>query len=99
MAMVAPSAAICASARSTKITPRSTTCTPKYAWIPVRIKLAAKAHFRNSNISMYSVLLLGLVVGLYQQGNVVIEKFKVVRRFRYATHGWRQHKHASARLA
>src|SRR2546430_2534258 len=31
MATVAPRAAICASARSTKITPRSTTCTPRYA--------------------------------------------------------------------
>ncbi len=29
MAIVAPSAAICASDRSTKITPRSTTCTPR----------------------------------------------------------------------
>jgi hypothetical protein len=28
-AMVAPSAAICASDRSTKMTPRSTTCTPR----------------------------------------------------------------------
>ena len=29
IAIVAPSAAICASERSTKMTPRSTTCTPR----------------------------------------------------------------------
>src|SRR5262245_170278 len=31
IAIVAPNAAICASERSTKMTPRSTTCTPRYA--------------------------------------------------------------------
>src|SRR2546425_972958 len=51
-ATVVPNAAICASDRSTKITPRSTTWTPKYAWIPVRIRLATKGASRNVNMSM-----------------------------------------------
>ena len=33
IATVVPNAAICANARSTKITPRAITCRPRYAWI------------------------------------------------------------------
>src|SRR6187549_3712296 len=51
MAMAAPSEAICASDRSTKITPRSTTCRPRYAWMPAMIRLAAMGAARNDRIA------------------------------------------------
>src|SRR5215510_8333430 len=51
-AIVAPRAAICASERSTKITPRSTTWTPRYACIPVRMRLATNGAARNSSIEV-----------------------------------------------
>jgi hypothetical protein len=41
-AAVAPSAAICASAMSTKTTSRAMTWKPRYAWMPVRTR-----HIRN----------------------------------------------------
>jgi hypothetical protein len=52
IAMVAPNAAIWASERSTKMTPRSTTCTPRYAWIPAITRLATNGAARNDRIVM-----------------------------------------------
>ena len=58
-AIVAPNAAICASERSTKITPRSTTCTPRYAWMPAITRLATKGGSRKTSMlpSMATLLL------------------------------------------
>src|ERR1700741_3797639 len=75
MATVAPRAAICASARSTKITPRSTTCTPRYACMPVKIRLAINGHNRNGRISIVS---FGLLESLFDQVDIVIEQLKII---------------------
>src|ERR1700758_4767828 len=74
IATVAPRAAIWARARSTKITPRSTTCTPRYAWMPVRIRLAMKGQSKNGRISMFFLRLLEC---LLQQIDIVIEELKI----------------------
>src|SRR5580765_7671385 len=87
IAMVAPSAAICASARSTKITPRSTTCTPRYACIPVRIRLATNGQIRKGRISIGLLEpLLRRLECLAQQSNIVIKQFEVVRHVFFAAH-------------
>ena len=44
-AILAPNAAIWASAKSTKITSRSITCKPQYVYIPANIK-----HVKNGNV-------------------------------------------------
>src|SRR6266852_4811132 len=90
MAMVAPSAAIWASARSTKMTPRSTTCTPRYAWMPVRIRLAMNGRIRNGSISIF---LFGLLESFGQHSNIVIKELEVIRNFRFSSHGWHQYHH------
>src|SRR5579864_90878 len=100
IAMVAPRAAICANARSTKITPRSTTCTPRYACIPVRIRLAINGQIRNGRISM-SLLrpLLRLLERFGQQSNIVIEKLKIVCHLLLTAYGRQINHYFSSRLA
>src|SRR5205085_8890001 len=100
MAMVAPSAAICASAKSTKITPRSTTCTPRYAWMPVRIRLATNGASKNKKISieLLSWLVSGGVKRLLQFGNVVVEKFEIVGDLFLSADRRRQHEHLRSRF-
>src|SRR5439155_323744 len=44
-----PRAATCASARSTKMTPRASTWSPRYAWMPVRTRHAKKGTARRSS--------------------------------------------------
>src|SRR5207244_2128277 len=49
------------------MTPRSTTCTPRYAWIPVRMRLATKGASKKTRISIRSLLaLFCFVKGLLQ---------------------------------
>src|SRR5256714_9167761 len=100
IATVAPSAAICASAKSTKITPRSTTCTPRYAWMPVRIRLATNGASKNKKISieLLSWLVSGGVKRLFQLGNVVVEKFEIVGDLFLSTDRRRQHEHLRSRF-
>src|SRR4029453_12629586 len=82
MAIAAPSAAICASDRSTKITPRSTTCTPRYEWIPVRIRLATNGASRNCSMPVSIALLrpagANLLERSREQVDVVVEQLEVV---------------------
>src|SRR3954465_11249751 len=93
-AIVAPSAAICASERSTKMTPRSTTCTPRYEWMPVRIRLATNGAARKSSIARRdrSPILARprLLDRVHQQVDVVVEQLKVVVHFLHSADG-RQH--------
>src|SRR4051812_24418225 len=100
IAMVAPNAAICASARSTKMTPRSTTCTPRYAWMPVRIKLARNGSNRNCKISIrsprsflgsYAARLLRRLERLGEQRNIVIEQLEIVGNRRLPAHRGQYH--------
>src|SRR5436309_7508605 len=80
-AIVAPNAAIWANDRSTKITPRSTTWTPKYAWMPVSIRLATNGAAKNwrTVVSMLPLLFrAGFLDRVDQQVEIVVEKFEVV---------------------
>src|SRR6185436_5737963 len=92
--MVAPSAAICASERSTKITPRSTTCTPRYAWMPVRIRLATNGAARNGMTTESSTLLRSRRLDrVDQHRDVGLEQLEIVGRRRHAANRGRQHQH------
>src|SRR6188768_4142893 len=79
-ASVAPSDAICASDKSTKITPRSTTCRPRYAWMPAMIRLAAIAGSRNCRIVQSIIRLLSreLLQRARQQVDVVVKQLDVI---------------------
>src|SRR5262245_57390815 len=102
MATVAPRAAICARARSTKITPRSTTWMPRYAWIPAMIRLAAKGAARNCRmvVSMSSFLLgAGFPDGRDDPGKDGVEELDVVGDLLLASHRGRQDHHLGACLA
>src|SRR4029079_16952806 len=74
IAIAAPSAAIWASDRSTKMTPRSTTCTPRYEWIPVRMRLAANGASRNCRGSRSILAGSHFLDGVAQQLDVVVEE-------------------------
>src|SRR5438309_7196918 len=85
IAIVAPSAAICASERSTKMTPRSTTWTPRYAWIPVRIRLATNGAARNCRVvRSIASLRSRLLDRRDEQVDVVVEQLEIVGRRRHA---------------
>src|SRR5919198_3603633 len=100
MAMVAPSAAIWASDRSTKITPRSTTWTPRYEWIPVRIRLAAKGAARNFRIlRSMSLLCSGGLDRVHEELDVVIEELEVVGDLLLASDGGRHDQHFRSGLS
>src|SRR5712692_7140158 len=110
MAIVAPSAAICASAKSTKITPRSTTCTPRYAWIPAMIRLARSGHLRNSRISIYpprapseqsdgTYALPRSGEGLHEKIHIVIEELEIIGNFFFAADRGHQDNHLRAGFA
>src|SRR6266849_2452097 len=110
MAIVAPSAAICASAKSTKITPRSTTCTPRYAWIPAMIRLARSGHLRNSRISIYpprapseqsdgTYALPRSGEGLHEKIHIVIEELEIIGNFFFAADRGHQDNHFRAGFA
>src|SRR6187455_1903853 len=100
IAIAAPSAAICASDRSTKMTPRSTTCTPRYAWMPVRMRLATKGAARNASIaeSMVSSLRLGadFLQRADEQVDVIVEQLEIVGDFLDAADRWRHHEDLGA---
>src|SRR5262245_48909211 len=105
-AIVAPNAAICASDKSTKITPRSTTCTPRYAWMPAITRLAAKGHLRNSRtcesicmVASECCRLRHVAQGVDEHVDVVVEELQVVGDRLLAAHGWRHHEHLGAGLA
>src|SRR5919112_1519137 len=93
-AMVAPSAAIWASERSTKMTPRSTTCTPRYAWMPVRIRLATNGAARNWRIVRSILFRARRLDCVHQQGQVGVEQLEVVRRLRHTSDRRRHHQHS-----
>src|SRR3954469_11565799 len=95
--MVAPRAAIWASDRSTKMTPRSTTWTPRYAWMPVRIRLATNGAARNSRtLSSIALLRRRLFDRRHQQVDVVVEQLEVVARLRHAADRRRHHQDLAA---
>src|ERR1044072_6996571 len=99
-AIAAPSDAICASERSTKITPRSTTCRPRYAWMPAMIRLAAIAGSRNCRIVQSIIRLLSreLLQRARQQVDVVVEQLDVIAGGFFAANRRRQHEHLAAKL-
>src|SRR5256884_2049068 len=67
------------------MTPRSTTCTPRYAWIPVRMRLATKGASKKTRISIRSLLaLFCFVKGLLQLRNIVIKQLEVVGDFLFS---------------
>src|SRR5262249_5255726 len=79
---VPPSAAIWASERSTKMTPRSTTWTPRYACIPVRMRLATNGAARNSSIEVSTLFAPSCLLDRFdEQVDVVIEQLEVVGDF------------------
>src|SRR6185503_11478686 len=97
--MLAPRAAIWASERSTKITPRSTTCTPRYEWMPVRMRLAANGAARNFRISRSMGLLCpGLLDRVHHQLDVVVEERDVVGDLLLPAPRRRHHQHLRPRL-
>src|SRR5437016_12888320 len=78
------------------MTPRSTTCTPRYAWIPVRMRLATKGASKKTRISIRSLLaLFCFVKGLLQLRNIVIKQLEVVGDFLFSAH--RRHQHDDPR--
>src|SRR5262245_49295502 len=100
IAIVAPSAAICASDRSTKITPRSTTCRPRYAWMPAMIRLAAMAGARNCRIVQSTIRLFpsDLFERARQQPDVVVDQLDVIAGRFLAANRRRQHQDLAADL-
>src|SRR4026207_621696 len=101
-ATVVPSAAIWASDRSTKMTPRSTTCTPRYAWIPVRMRLAMNGARRNCNTSIqFSYAerkLLRFGKGLRELIDIIVEQLKIIVHFFHTAYRRQQDQHLPAGL-
>src|SRR4051812_19391738 len=80
------------------MTPRSTTWTPRYAWMPVRIRLATNGAARNASIDVSSTLFRpALLDGVDQQVQVVVEQLEVVRHLFRAPDRRRHDEHFAAR--
>src|SRR6266545_2080534 len=100
IAIVAPNAAICASERSTKMTPRSTTWTPRYAWMPAMTRLATNGAARNDRIVMSMKLLRSCLLDrAHHEIDVVVEQLEVVGHLLHAADRRRQHDDLRAGLA
>src|SRR5262245_31017568 len=87
------------------MTPRSTTCTPRYAWMPAITRLAVNAGSRNCKMSQCMMLCPALHAGRLERGqqrlDVVVEELKVVVHWRSLGAADRrgQRDHLGARVA
>src|SRR5262249_30304720 len=82
------------------MTPRSTTWTPRYACIPVRMRLATNGAARNSSIEVSTLFAPSCPLDrLDEQVDVVVEQLEVVGDFLDPTDRRRHDQHLAADVA